>query len=167
MAASNETAPGDPETPSKTPERRSFATFDTEPEPEPSPEEAAQSEASQRPKGLLTVLAVLLAAGLAVGGVFAPMDLVGDANITDYLIVGGFGFVIAMGGMLPLRWGWYLVPFVSLAHYGMNFYNIIFADSTVYTFVPGDAYGYSLFVPLIGVVLGYAMQGLYNWIAVE
>lgn len=167
MAAPSETATDDAPDAS-TGETGSFQTtrFDTSPEPEPEPTPEAESS-SGRAKGLWTALAVLLAAGLTAASVILPMDLVQGVSVVDQLIVGGLGFTVALAGMLPLRWGWYVVPGVTVAHYGLNFYNILLNEASVYSWVPGDAYGYALFTPLVGVVLGYALQGLYKVIAGE
>lgn len=144
----------------------SFATLETSPDPDPAPSETASST-SERPKGLLTVLAVLAAMGLAAASVVLPMDMVAQTTTVDLVIVGGFAFAVALAGMLPMRWGLWVVPGVAAAHYGLNFYNILFTESSVYSWVPGDAYGYALFTPLVGVVLGFVLQGVYKLAAGE
>lgn len=167
MAAPNETATDDPPGASEG-DSSGFetTTFDTSPDPDPSPADEADEE-PERAKGVWTVVAVVAAIGLAAASVILPRDLVGGVGMVDMLIVGGFGFAVALAGMLPMRWGWYIVPGVAAAHYGLNFYNILFSESSVYAWVPGDAYGYALFTPLVGVVLGYALQGLYTAIVRE
>lgn len=132
-------------------------TFDTT-----APSEPAEATEDERPTRALTVAAVLAALGLTALTLYLTYDLAGMPGVAEFLLVTILALVIGLGGMLPMRWGFYMVPFVAGSHYALNFYNLIVTEESVYGFVPGDAYGYALFTPLIGVVLGFLLQGLYS-----
>lgn len=136
----------------------SAATFETS-----EPSEAA-STADERSTGMWIGLALVLALGLTAGTMFFAWQLAGAPGTTGLVLVAGLSFAIALAGMLPMCWGWYVVPGVAGAHYALNFYNLVFTEGSVYGFVPGSAYGYALLTPGIGVVLGFLLQGLYTLI---
>lgn len=125
---------------------------------------ASSESVDERPTGLLTGLALVLAAGLTAGTMAFAWQLAGAPDTVGLVLVTGLAFVIAVAGMLPMRWGWYVVPGVAGAHYALNFYNLIFTEGSVYGFVPGSAYGYALLTPGVGVILGFLLQGLYKLI---
>lgn len=134
------------------------ATFETS----PAAEDDKEADEADRPTGLLTVLALAAAVALAGLTVYLAYTLAGAPGAVEMVLVSVLALVIALAAMLPMRWGLYVVPGVAGAHYGLNVYNMVVTESSVYGFVPGDAFGYTLFTPLAGVLLGFALQGLYS-----
>lgn len=151
----------------------SVASFDLEedqggqeaPEPEESTEETAQLKRRR------TLIAVGAALVLSVATVMLARPIVtqGEATlgIGTTVGVGLTAFAVALAGMLPYRWGLWVVPFVAVAHYALNFYNMLFTQQSVYGLVPESAMGYAVLTPVIGVVLGWVLEGVYRLVAPE
>lgn len=147
----------------------SLATFDTGPEPtEPEPEAEREPTLSKR-QG--TTLGFALAVVVSTVTVLVARSLLEDAGVPvgigETVAVGLVAFLVASAGFLPLRWGLWVVPFVTFAHYGLNLWNMIFSEGSVYEFVQGDAMGYAVLTPGIGVVLGWILEGVYRFVAPE
>lgn len=146
----------------------SLATFDTEPGPETQPEPETEPFLT-KPRG--TVIGLSLAVLVTVLTILAARSLLIDVGIEvgigELVTVGLIGLVVAVAGFFPLRWGLWVVPLVTAAHYALNFYNMLFTDNTVYQFVEGDAMGYAVLTPAIGVAVGWVVEGVYRVVAPE
>lgn len=152
----------------------SLASFDTEPdtefegEPDGEPEPGSEPFLT-KPRG--TVLGVVLALAITGATLLAARNLLADVGVTpgtgETVAVGLIGFVVALAGFVPFRWGLWVVPMVSAAHYALNFYNMLFTEQSVYQFVPGSALGYAVLTPAIGVALGWLFEGVYRLVAPE
>lgn len=147
----------------------SLATFETDPGPEPAQPEPEQEPTWSKEQG--TTVGVALAAVISVATVLMARSLILEAGLSvgigETVGVGLVAFVVALAGFLPLRWGFWVVPMVSLAHYGLNFWNMIFSEGSVYEFVQGDAMGYAVLTPALGVALGWVIEGVYRLVAPE
>lgn len=143
--------------------QRKVMSFETAPDPSPEPgplREAEEAPKRERPQGLLTALAVVLSIAVAV-----PTILMVDVPLTTveqsvYIAVAA---VVLMVGLLPIRWGWYVMGGVTLAFFGLNIYNLA-TDAAVFQFYNGSQQAFAILYPGVGVVVGGAMQGLYRLI---
>lgn len=136
-----------------------------EPSPEPSPLDAeAERTASQGDaKGLLTVVAVLMSVGLAV----ATVSLVKDPlTLGESLILGAIGTVVALVGLIPMRWGWHVMAFVTVSFFALNLYNL-FTGAPVFERYQGSSYTFAIMLPALGILVGGAAQGLYRLVGGE
>lgn len=146
--------------------RRQVMTFETTPEPSPEPgplHETVEEPAGERPTALLTALAVALSVAIAV-----PTILMVDVPLTTveqsvYIAVAS---VILLIGLLPMRWGWYVMAAVTVAFFGLNLYNLA-TDAAVFRFYNGSQQAFAVLYPSIGVVVGGLMQGLYRLVGGE
>jgi hypothetical protein len=146
----------------------SLANFETDPEPASEPDPAPETDrVLTRSSG--TTIGIAIAVVLTAATVFVARSLLADAGIDvglgQTVTVALIALVVALAGFLPLRWGLWVVPTVTGAHYGLNFYNMLLNDSSVYQFLPGSAMGYAVLTPAVGVALGWVLEGVYRLIA--
>lgn len=106
--------------------------------------------------------AVLAAAVLAGLTVFFASRLAGFPGAIEIGVVWLIAFVIAFVGMIPVRWGWGVVPGVTFAGFGYVVYSMFFAANSRFQTFPQDAFGYALFFLAGGLALGFVAQGLYS-----
>lgn len=126
---------------------------------QPSSEEQARARERRTMAAVGGAIVVTLATISLARSILPPGVEVG---LGATIAVGAVGFVVALAGLIPYRWGLWVVPFVTLAHYGLNFYNMLFAEGSLYDFVSGDAMGYAVLTPAIGVVIGWILEGVYR-----
>lgn len=154
------------------PDRGPLTSFDVEEEPEgsqPSMESEAGDDGFPLTRRSRTILALVTAALVAVATTVVAQDIVqrGGAQIGlgETVGVGLISAVVAVAGLIAFRWGLWVVPFVTITHYGLNFYNMLFEDSSVYQFLEGSAMGYAVLAPALGVGLGWVLEGIYRLVA--
>lgn len=154
----------------------SLSSFDIDgddPSPAPQVEEREAPTPSEGDDWLSqrgrTITAVVLALAFGIGTIVAASQIVEQAGtevaLSEMLVVGLIAVAIGAAAFIPLRWNLWVVPFVAVAHYVLNFYNMLFTDQSVYQFVEASAVGYAVFTPAIGVVLGWILQGVYSMVA--
>lgn len=149
-----------------------IASFDTDPEPEPEtpdPENGTADEGGSKRRRTLVGIALAVVASLATLLVARSILTSGgiEIGLGETVSVGLVALIVSLAAFLPLRWGLWVVPMVAGAHYALNFYNMLFTDQSVYQFVEGDAMGYAVLTPAIGVVLGWVLEGVYRLVAPE
>lgn len=148
-----------------------ISSFDPEPEPEeesdPVDEGSQEAWDTSRWTGIGIALAVVvsLATVLTARSILQRNGV--EVGLGETAVVGLIALVVGLAAFLPLRWGLWVVALVAGAHYALNFYNMLFTDQSVYQFVAGDAMGYAVLTPAIGVALGFVLEGLYRLIAPE
>lgn len=146
--------------------QRKVMTFEPTPDPSPEPGPLRQEEERperERPTGLLTALAVVLSVAIAI-----PTILFVDVPLTTveqavYMTVAA---IVLLIGLLPMRWGWYVMAGVTMAFFGLNMYNLV-AGAEVFQFYSGSQQAFAILYPGIGVVVGGLMQGVYRLIGGE
>ncbi len=146
--------------------QRKVMSFETAPEPseEPGPlHEPEEAVHKERPTGLLTVAAIVLSLAIAVPTILLVEVPLSTVEQVVYIAV---ATVVLMLGLLPMRWGWYVMAAVTVAFFGLNLYNLI-TDAEVFRFYNGSQQAFAILYPGIGVVVGGAMQGLYRLIGGE
>ncbi len=135
---------------------KSFQTF------EPSPEPSTTEDSKDRPKGMLSLLALLGAALIAGLLMFFASRLAGVPGTSEVLLVSLIAFVVALVGMIPMRWGLFVVPGVTIAGFGYITFSMFFAENSIFQRLPADSFGYALFLFGGAVVLGFVAQGVYS-----
>lgn len=135
------------------------------PSPEPGPLEP--QEAQQEASGLAKTVRTLLALGGAVALAIVTVLLVPEAStfsggeqVLLTVIVG----VVAFLGLLPMRWGWWVMAGVAAAFFGLNLYNLFNPGGTVFVHYRGSSYTFAAMLPAVGVVVGGACQALYRFV---
>lgn len=146
--------------------QRKVMSFETAPDPSPEPGPLHQAEEQperERPTTLLTALAVVLSIGIAV-----PTIMLVDVPLTavEQTVYIGVAAIVLMIGLLPMRWGWYVMAAVTVAFFGLNMYNLI-AGADVFRFYNGSQQAFAILYPGLGVVVGGLMQGLYRMVGGE
>lgn len=147
-----------------------ISSFDAEPEEteeEPAPEESGDDWSKSR----WTIVGIVLAVVASMATLLVARSILEQNGVTvgtgELIVVGLISLAVGLAAFLPLRWGLWVVSMVAGAHYGLNFYNMLLTDESVYQFVAGDAMGYAVLTPAIGVVLGFVLEGVYRLIAPE
>lgn len=139
-----------------------------DPEPPEPPEEPGDAGGGWLTPDARTIIALVVALVLGVATVLLGNNLVPQELSTLNLVVFGLvSVVVAAIGTLPMRWGWYVVPGVTVAFYGLGMYNLINTGDTVFNIVSGEALGYAVAGPATGVAVGYALQFVYKFVAGE
>lgn len=146
--------------------QRKVMSFETTPDPSPEPgplREAEDQPERERPTTLLTALAVALSIAIAV-----PTILLVDVPLTtvEQAVYIAVAAIVLMIGLLPMRWGWYVMAGVTVAFFGLNMYNL-YAGAEVFRFYNGSQQAFAILYPGVGVVVGGLMQGLYRLIGGE
>lgn len=142
-----------------------FDTFEESPEEET---DAAEAE-EERPKGLLTVLAIVASLGLGLAvALLAQSASPVDLTTGEILTTAALASLVAVAGLIAVRWGWWVAAGVTLAFFGLVIYNLALnQDSTIFGGSDPQDLAYAVLGPGPGVVLGYVLQGLYSLIAGE
>lgn len=145
-----------------------FDTFEESPEEEADAVDAAEAD-EERPKGLLTVLAIVVSIGLGIAvALLAQSASPVELTTGEILTTAALASLVAVAGLIAVRWGWWVTAGVTLAFFGLVIYNLALnQDSTIFGGSDPQDLAYAVLGPGPGVVLGYVLQGLYSLIAGE
>lgn len=146
-----------------------FDTFEESPEEEADDASAEAEAEDERPKGLLTVVAIVVSIGLGIAvALLAQSASPADLTTGEILTTTALTALVATAGLIAVRWGWWVTAGVTLAFFGLVMYNLALnQDSTIFGGSDPQDLAYAVLGPGPGVVLGYALQGLYSLIAKE
>ena len=149
--------PGQPRTVQRPPQFKPSG-----PTPAPGPlEQAPPKPRRERPATLLTILAVVLALGLALATVAAVRE---DLTAGEKAILTVVVTIVAAGGLVPMRWGWYVMAVVTLAFFGLNLYNQLNPGGTIFVTYQGSSYTFAAILPAVGILVGAAAQAIYRFV---
>jgi hypothetical protein len=126
--------------------------------PEPEPSTAEESEEAST--GLHTQLAMFAALALAAATVFVATNTAGVGIVTASAgALFAAHVVLAAIAMVPMRWGYYVMPAVATVFYVYGMFEIWNGNVIV-----GGVLGTSFVGPASGIVVAFLSQLIYTFV---